>query len=144
MSMINSTQRLVLSSVLAAALVAGAHAATPAPEGAAVYFVTPTDGQTVSSPVTVRFGLENLGVAPAGVEREATGHHHLLVDVDEMPPMDQPVPADERHIHFGGGQTQTTLELSPGEHTLQLLVGDHMHVPHEPPVMSEKITITVE
>lgn len=142
--MINSTQRLVLSSVLAAAMVAGAHSATPAPEGAAVYFVTPTDGQTVSSPVTVRFGLENLGVAPAGVEREATGHHHLLVDVDEMPPMDQPVPADERHIHFGGGQTQTTLELSPGEHTLQLLVGDHMHVPHEPPVMSEKITITVE
>lgn len=142
--MINSTQRLVLSSVLAAAMVTGAHSATPAPEGAAVYFVTPTDGQTVSSPVTVRFGLENLGVAPAGVEREATGHHHLLVDVDEMPPMDQPVPADERHIHFGGGQTQTTLELSPGEHTLQLLVGDHMHVPHEPPVMSEKITITVE
>ncbi|GAA0842769.1 DUF4399 domain-containing protein [Marinobacter szutsaonensis] len=142
--MINSTQRLVLSSVLAAAMVAGAHAATPAPEGAAVYFVTPTDGQTVSSPVTVRFGLENLGVAPAGVEREATGHHHLLVDVDEMPPMDQPVPSDERHIHFGGGQTQTTLELSPGEHTLQLLVGDYMHVPHEPPVMSEKITITVE
>ncbi|WP_372985588.1 DUF4399 domain-containing protein [Marinobacter sp.] len=144
MSMINSTQRLVLSSVLAATLVAGAHAATPAPEGAAVYFVTPTDGQTVSSPVTVRFGLEGMGVAPAGVERERTGHHHLLVDVDDMPAMDQPVPADERHIHFGGGQTQTTVELSPGEHTLQLLVGDHQHVPHEPPVMSEKITITVE
>jgi len=144
MSMINSVQRIFLSSGLAAAMVAGAPAATPAPEGAAVYFVTPTDGQTVSSPVTVRFGLEGLGVAPAGVERERTGHHHLLVDVDEMPAMDQPVPADERHIHFGGGQTQTTLELSPGEHTLQLLVGDHMHVPHEPPVMSEKITITVE
>ncbi|MGF2733748.1 DUF4399 domain-containing protein [Marinobacter sp. DUT-1] len=144
MSMINSVQRLFLSSGLAAAMVAGAHAATPAPEGAAVYFVTPTDGQTVSSPVTVRFGLDGMGVAPAGVEREATGHHHLLVDVDELPAMDQPVPSDDHHVHFGGGQTQATLELSPGEHTLQLLVGDHQHVPHEPPVMSEKITITVE
>ena len=144
MSMINRTQRFFLGSALAAAMVTGAHAATPAPEGAAVYFVTPTDGQTVSSPVTVRFGLEGMGVAPAGVERESTGHHHLLVDVDGMPAMDQPVPADEHHIHFGGGQTQTTLELAPGEHTLQLLVGDHQHVPHEPPVMSEKITITVE
>lgn len=109
-----------------------------------MYFVTPLDGQTVSSPLTVRFGLEGLGVAPAGVEREGTGHHHLLVDVDELPPLDEPVPADDRHIHFGGGQTQTTVELSPGEHTLQLLVGDHLHIPHEPPVMSEKITVTVE
>ncbi|MCG7198764.1 DUF4399 domain-containing protein [Marinobacter pelagius] len=142
--MISSTQRFLLSSVLAASLVGGAHAATPAPEGAAVYFLTPTDGQTVSSPVTVRFGLDGMGVAPAGVEREGTGHHHLLVDVDELPAMDQPVPSDEHHRHFGGGQTQTSLELSPGQHTLQLLVGDHQHVPHEPPVMSEKITITVE
>ncbi len=144
MNMINNTQRFLLSSVLAASMVSTAHGATPAPEGAAVYFVSPMDGQTVSSPVTVRFGLEGLGVAPAGVERDSTGHHHLLVDVDDLPAMDQPVPADDRHIHFGGGQTQTTLELSPGEHTLQLLVGDHLHVPHEPPVMSEKITITVE
>lgn len=144
MNMINHTQRYFLYSMLAASMVSGVHAATSAPDGAAVYFVTPLDGQTVSSPVTVRFGLEGLGVAPAGVEREGTGHHHLLVDVDDVPAADQPVPADERHIHFGGGQTQTTLELSPGEHTLQLLVGDHLHVPHEPPVMSEKITITVE
>ncbi len=144
MSMINRAQGFFLSSVLAASLVSGVHAATPAPEGAAVYFVTPLDGQTVNSPVTVSFGLEGLGVAPAGVERERTGHHHLLVDVDDLPALDQPVPADEHHIHFGGGQTQTTLELSPGKHTLQLLVGDHLHVPHEPPVMSEKITITVE
>ena len=144
MSMINNTQRFLLSSVLAASMVSAAHGATPAPEDAAVYFVSPMDGQTVSSPVTVRFGLEGLGVAPAGVERDSTGHHHLLVDVDDLPAMDQPVPADDRHIHFGGGQTQTTLELSPGEHTLQLLVGDHLHVPHEPPVMSEQITITVE
>lgn len=144
MSMINNTQRFFLCSVLAASMVSAAHSTTPAPEGAAVYFVSPMDGQTVSSPLTVRFGLEGLGVAPAGVERDSTGHHHLLVDVDDLPAMDQPVPADDRHIHFGGGQTQTTLELSPGEHTLQLLVGDHLHVPHEPPVMSEKITITVE
>lgn len=144
MSMINGTKRFLLCSVLATSLVAGAHGATPAPEGAAVYFITPVDGQTVSSTVTVRFGLEGLGVAPAGVERKGTGHHHLLVDVDDMPSMDQPVPSDERHVHFGGGQTQTSLELSPGEHTLQLLLGDHLHVPHEPPVMSEKITITVE
>ncbi|GGC59331.1 hypothetical protein GCM10011362_04680 [Marinobacter halophilus] len=109
-----------------------------------MYFVTPVDGQVLSSPVTVRFGLEGLGVAPAGVEREATGHHHLLVDVDQLPASDQPIPADEHHIHFGGGQTQTTLELTPGEHTLQLLVGDHLHIPHKPPVMSEKITITVK
>ncbi|PXX89569.1 rod shape-determining protein RodA [Marinobacter vulgaris] len=144
MNIINSAQRLLFCSVLAASMVSGANGATPAPEGAAVYFVTPLDGQTVSSPLTVRFGLEGLGVAPAGVEREGTGHHHLLVDVDELPPLDEPVPADDRHIHFGGGQTQTTVELSPGEHTLQLLVGDHLHIPHEPPVMSEKITVTVE
>lgn len=144
MNIINSAQRLLVCSVLAASMVSGANGATPAPEGAAVYFVTPLDGQIVSSPLTVRFGLEGLGVAPAGVEREGTGHHHLLVDVDELPPLDEPVPADDRHIHFGGGQTQTTVELSPGEHTLQLLVGDHLHIPHEPPVMSEKITVTVE
>lgn len=144
MNIINSAQRFFVCSVFAASMVSVAHGATPAPEGAAVYFVTPMDGDIVSSPVTVRFGLEGLGVAPAGVEREGTGHHHLLVDVDELPALDEPVPADERHIHFGGGQTQTSVELSPGEHTLQLLVGDHQHIPHEPPVLSEKITITVE
>jgi hypothetical protein len=143
MNIINSAQRLFVCSALAASMVSGVHAATPAPENAAVYFVTPLDGDIVSSPVTVRFGLEGLGVAPAGVEREGTGHHHLLVDLDELPALDQPIPADKHHIHFGGGQTQTTLELAPGEHTLQLLVGDHMHVPHEPPVTSRKITITV-
>lgn len=144
MNMIISTQRFSLGFILSASMVAGAYGATPAPEGASVYFVTPLDGDTISSPVTVRFGLEGLGVAPAGVEREKTGHHHLLVNVEELPAKDEPIPADDRHIHFGGGQTQTTLELEPGEHTLQLLVGDHLHVPHEPPVMSEKITITVK
>jgi hypothetical protein len=145
MNIVNNTQHFLFGSVLAAAMVSGVQAATPAPaEGAAVYFVTPMDGDIVSSPVAVRFGLEGLGVAPAGVERQGTGHHHLLVNLDQLPALDQPIPADDRHIHFGGGQTQTTLELPPGKHTLQLLVGDHLHVPHEPPITSEKITITVK
>lgn len=136
---------LFASLVLLAAMVsAQAPAPVAAPEGAAVYFITPQDGATVSGPVTVKFGLKGMGVAPAGIERANTGHHHLLVDVDELPPTGQPVPADAQHIHFGGGQTETTLELAPGKHTLQLLLGDHLHRPHQPPVLSEKITITVK
>lgn len=115
-----------------------------APEGARAYIISPSDGATVSSPVTVVFGLQNMGVSPAGVERDATGHHHLLIDVDALPPAGQPIPADDRHRHFGGGQTQVELDLAPGTHTLQLLLGDHLHVPHNPPVASEKITIIVE
>ena len=106
---------------------------TPAPEG---------DGAKVSSPVTVRFGTSGIGVAPAGVEHDKTGHHHLLVDTG-MPNLSSPIPSDDNHLHFGGGQTETTVELAPGEHTLQLLMGDARHVPHEPPVASNKITITV-
>ncbi len=119
-------------------------AKTPAPEGAAVYIISPSNGDVVKNPVTVRFGLQGAGVAPAGVDNPNTGHHHLLIDVDQLPDLDKPVPADDRHVHFGGGQTQTTLELSPGEHTLQLLLGDMTHVPHDPPIVSEKITITVK
>lgn len=119
-------------------------AETAAPDGASVYFISPTDGATVSSPVTVQFGLSGMGVAPAGVERAATGHHHLLVDAEQLPPAGQPIPADDHHRHFGGGQTQATLELAPGEHTLQLVVGDHHHIPLSPSVTSERITITVE
>lgn len=130
--------------LLSATVSAQAPAPVAAPEGAAVYFITPQDGATVSGPVTVKFGLKGMGVAPAGVERANTGHHHLLVDVDSVPPAGQPVPADAQHIHFGGGQTETTLELAPGKHTLQLLLGDHLHRPHQPPVLSEKITITVK
>lgn len=118
--------------------------ATPAPEDARAYIITPMDGETVSSPVTVRFGLRGMGVAPAGVVQNNTGHHHLLIDVEELPDLERPIPADDQHRHFGGGQTQTTIELEPGEHTLQLLLGDHLHIPHEPPVMSEKIRIRVE
>jgi Domain of unknown function (DUF4399) len=115
---------------------------TPAPPGAVVYFITPADGETIANPVTVRFGLKGMGVAPAGVDKENTGHHHLLIDVAELPPLDEPIPADDQHKHFGGGQTEVTLELPAGTHTLQLLLGDLNHIPHDPPVVSEKITIT--
>ena len=118
--------------------------ATPAPEGAEVYFITPREGYVVSSPVVVRFGLVNMGVAPAGQAAPNTGHHHVLINLEDLPPMNLPLPMNENVVHFGGGQTETKLELPPGTHTLQLLLGDHAHIPHEPPVMSPKITITVE
>jgi len=115
----------------------------PAPKGAKLYFITPVDGATVTSPFVVRFGLEGMGVAPAGVDRAGTGHHHLIIDAP-LPPLDQPVPKDAHHLHFGGGQTETTLDLPPGRHTLQLLLGDSAHVPHSPPVVSKPIHITVQ
>lgn len=115
---------------------------TSAPAGAKAYIVSPTDGATVTSPVTVVFGLEGMGVAPAGTETPNTGHHHLLVDMDVPKDLSKPLGADVKH--FGGGQTQVQLELSPGKHTLQLLLGDKLHIPHQPAVVSEKITITVE
>jgi len=113
------------------------------PEAATLYFITPTDGATLPSPVTVRFGLMGMGVAPAGVAKAATGHHHLVVDAD-LPPSDLPIPKDDHYRHFGGGQTEVELVLEPGQHTLQLLLGDSNHVPHDPPVVSKRITITVE
>jgi hypothetical protein len=116
---------------------------TPAPTGAEVYFIAPQDGATVTSPVTVKFGLKGMGVAPAGIALENTGHHHLLIDT-ELQRLDAPIPNDAHHLHFGKGQTETTIELAPGKHTLQLVLGDHLHVPHEPPVMSQRITITVK
>lgn len=124
-------------------MAAGVWAQSPAPEAARVYFITPTNGATVNNPLIVRFGLQHMDVAPAGIQLENTGHHHLLIDT-ELPPLDQPVPADAQHLHFGKGQTGTELTLPPGEHTLQLLLGDFSHIPHQPPVVSEKITITVE
>lgn len=117
---------------------------TPAPKNAYVYIGWPNDGEVVSSgEFRVWFGLRNMGVAPAGVEIENTGHHHLLVDTG-LPPADEPVPFDKNHLHFGAGQTETVLKLSPGRHTLQLIVADHEHFPHTPPIVSRKITITVE
>ena len=116
---------------------------TPAPKGAEVYFIAPADGATVTSPVTVRFGLKGMGVAPAGIAFDGAGHHHLIVDAP-APALDAPVPADANHLHFGKGQTETTVELKPGKHTLQLVVGDQLHIPHDPAVVSKVITITVK
>jgi len=132
---------MALSSALSSAV--SAQDRTPAPGGAVVYIVSPQDGATVSSPVTVVFGLKGMGVAPAGVEKDKTGHHHLIIDA-ELPPLDEPVPSDDNHRHFGGGQTEVTVELALGPHSLQLLLGDQNHVPHDLPVQSEKITVTVE
>jgi hypothetical protein len=112
------------------------------PADAKLYIISPKDGEVVTSPVTVRFGLAGMGVAPAGVAIPNTGHHHLIIDA-ELPSMQLPIPNDERHKHFGGGQTETTIDLAPGTHTLQLVLADKDHVPHEPPLVSEKITITV-
>lgn len=137
---------LLIAGLLPATASAQSLELSPAPDGARVYFISPSDGETLTGPVTVRFGLEGMGVAPAGVEREATGHHHLLIDLDEasMPPLDLPLPASDNVVHFGGGQTEVTLDLEPGRHTLQLLLGDHRHVPHDPPVLSDRITIKVQ
>ncbi|TNJ35266.1 DUF4399 domain-containing protein [Arenimonas terrae] len=129
--------------LLAGAVLAAELPRTPSPADAAVYFISPQDGETVTGPVQVRFGLRGMGVAPAGTVAEGTGHHHLIVDAP-LPPAGQPIPNDARHLHFGKGQTETTLTLAPGKHTLQLLVGDHSHIPHDPVVASEVITITVK
>ena len=119
---------------------------TPAPDGASVYFINLKDGDTVSSPVLIQFGLKGMGVQPAGVEGKLnTGHHHLLIDSKiEGEDLDFSIPSDDQHRHFGGGQTEAMIELSPGTHVLQLIQGDMNHIPHNPPVMSERITITVE
>jgi len=92
----------------------------------------------------VVFGLKNIGVAPAGIDKKNTGHHHLLIDTDELPDLTKPLPATDKIKHFGGGQTETEITLSPGKHTLQLLLGNYAHIPHSKPVISKKITITVE
>lgn len=115
-----------------------------APADAAVYIISPTEGEVVESTFTVKFGLAGMGVAPAGIQLENTGHHHILIDLDEMPDMSMPLGTTDQIVHFGGGQTETTLTLSPGQHTLQLLLGNYLHVPHQTPVLSKKITITVK
>lgn len=141
---------MTIRATMAAVGLALAAAATPsalalghANDHAEVYIISPADGAEVSSPVTVVFGLKGMGVAPAGTGKANTGHHHLLIDTD-LPPLDENIPADENHVHFGGGQTEVTLELKPGSHTLQLLLGDMNHIPHDPAVYSKKITITVK
>lgn len=144
------TTLTAIAMLAALAAPAWAQDRTPAPEGAEVYFVTLEDGATVSSPVMIDFGLSGMGVAPAGHMREGSGHHHLLINrapwgegPDDGEAMELGLPTDDNHMHFGGGQTSVSLDLHEGTHTLQLLLGDHDHVPHEPAVVSERITITV-
>jgi hypothetical protein len=143
---------LLAATVLAGVVVAQAPPAAPAaqvartkaPEGARVYIISPKNGDTVAQKFTVQFGLKGMGVAPVGVNQPNTGHHHLLVDLAQMPNMSMPLPANDNIRHFGGGQTEVDLTLPAGKHTLQLVLGDYLHTPHEKPVMSEKITVTVK
>ena len=114
----------------------------PAPPDARVYFVGLEDGSVLPQKATIHFGLVNMGVAPAGIDRPNTGHHHLLIDT-KLPPLDEPIPNDFNHLHFGAGQTEAIVTLSPGRHTLQLLLGDENHVPHNPPIMSKPIRVYV-
>ena len=116
-----------------------------APAGAEVYFIAPQNGAKLHSPVTIKFGLKGLGIAPAGIKFDNTGHHHLLIDTDlsELK-LDAPMPATDKIVHFGKGQTETTLTLTPGKHTLQLVFADYLHQSFDPPLTSKKITITVD
>ena len=116
---------------------------TASSDGAEVYIITPVDAEQVSSPVTIKFGLRGMDIAPAGTEKANTGHHHLIIDAP-LPPFDEPVPADDNYRHFGGGQTEVTLDLGLGNHTLQLLLADHNHIPHEPVIRSGRIIINVK
>jgi hypothetical protein len=134
---------VVTAALALAATVVWAQDRTPSPAGAEVYIISPKEGAKVSSPFVVEFGLKGMGVAPAGVKIENTGHHHLLIDTDAPADLNAPLPSSDKVVHFGKGQTQTTLTLPPGKHTLQLLLGDNGHVPHNPPVISKKITVTV-
>jgi len=116
-----------------------------APENARVYFIEPTNGAVISGgEVKVVFGLSGMEVAPAGTDKANSGHHHLLINLDKMPDMTMPLPATDQVRHFGKGQTETTVQLAPGRHRLQLLLGNYAHIPHNPPVLSEVIEITVK
>jgi hypothetical protein len=136
--------RLVLAACAALSILpADAQQRRPMPETARVYILWPPDGAVIQGGFWLRMGLADAGIAPAGVERAHTGHHHLLINTD-LPPLDQEIPNDRNHLHFGLGQTEARIELPPGRHTLQLLLGDENHVPHDPPLHSRRITITVQ
>ena len=136
---------LALAAIILAASTSAvlAQERTPSPAGAEVYIISPKDGEKVKSPVVVRFGLKGMGIAPAGVKFENSGHHHLLIDTDVPADLNAPLPTPDQVKHFGKGQTETSIDLAPGKHTLVLLLGDQNHTPHNPPVASKKITITV-
>ena len=108
-----------------------------------LFFISPKNGDKVISPVTVKFGVKGMEIVPAGVNKPRSGHHHLLININKLPDMRMPIPSNSNHLHFGKGQTETVLELPKGKHTLQLLLGNHLHVPHEIPMLSEKIEIIV-
>jgi hypothetical protein len=140
-----STARRSLLIMLAIGIPAIALGETAAPPNASVYFISPKDGDTLTSPFKVQFGLSGMGVAPAGVEKANTGHHHLIIDALLSPDeLKQPIASDAKHLHFGGGQTEAMVTLPPGRHTLQLVLGDWSHVPFNPPIMSPVITVTVK
>lgn len=120
-----------------------ADASSPLKSDSYVYIISPAHGEKVSNPINVKFGLQGMGIAPAGTDIKGTGHHHLFIDVKDFPDFTKPIPADENHIHFGKGQTETSIELAPGKHTLQLIFADFAHIPHEPAMISESITIYV-
>ncbi|MBV8306737.1 MAG: DUF4399 domain-containing protein [Gammaproteobacteria bacterium] len=134
---------LILGGPLCVGTAALAQERTPSAPGAEVYIISPKNGATVHNPVLVQFGLKGMGIAPAGTKTDNTGHHHLLIDTDAPADLSAPLPATDKIVHFGKGQTETTVTLTPGKHTLQLLLGDASHIPHAPPLLSKKITITV-
>jgi hypothetical protein len=143
------TLRFILSAMVLGGLLTSAVAADKlekrkSPKGAKAYIITPKNGKSVNKTFTVRFGLKGMGVAPATIDKENTGHHHLLIDVNKLPNLNLPLAATDNIRHFGGGQTEVTLELPPGKHTLQLVLGDWIHLAHDPPVISKKITVTVK
>ena len=111
---------------------------------AAVYIIEPQNNETVTNPVKIKFGIQGMSLSPAGINKELSGHHHLLIDVDNFPDLKKPIPSDKNHLHFGKGQIETIINLKKGKHTLQLLLGDYLHIPHKTPVYSQKITIYVE
>ena len=141
---IQNTLIILAGLLVSSSLIAVDLPRTPSPEGAKVYFIWPKDGKTVNQNFFVKFGLSGMGIAPAGIDFPNTGHHHLLINLDELPDFGLPLPATENIVHYGLGQTETTLTLPPGQHTLQLLFADMIHLPHDPVVISEKITITVK
>lgn len=135
---------MLITAICGLPIIANELPRSSSPDGAQVYFIEPNDGDVFNgTKIEVVFGLSGMGVAPAGIEVMNTGHHHLLIDVDNID-LQMPIPSDANHLHFGGGQTEAVIELEPGKHTLQLILADHLHIPHNPPVVSEVITITVE
>ena len=138
-----NTKVILFLILICCAFITSIQAETPTALNKYVYIISPANGEVVHSPVLVKFGLRGMGIAPAGVEKENTGHHHLLVDIENLPDLDKPIPADDHHKHFGKGQTETLVELSPGTHTLQLLFANFAHIPHEPAMASQTITVHV-